>query len=111
MNDDNKDFDFESMMNRAERHWNKLYDQMNQLRSDPCMTIPKVGDLVIVAGGPLGMGHAWIRLEAEVLHVASTSYKIRIHDRPKFLYPLGYQDMWIDPVLVLDVISKEYINV
>ena len=112
MNDNSDELDrFDRGMERAERHWKKLEEQMNKLRSEPCMTIPKRGDLVILPAGPLGRGHAWIRLEAEVLYVAETSYKVRLHDRPKFLYPNGYEDIWIDPILVLDVISKEHINV
>ena len=91
-----------------EKYKDELKDVVNKLRLDPCMDVPKMGDTVIVAAGPLGMGHSWIRLEAEVLHVANNSYKIRFHNKSKFLYPPnGYYDVWIDPVLVLDIISKD----
>lgn len=99
--------DLNDMFSDIRDYHQRLYNVMSKLRSDPCMNIPKVGDTVIVAAGPLGMGHEWIRLEAQVLHVANNSYKIRIFNRPQFIYPEGYQDMWIDPVLVLDIISQE----
>ena len=89
---------------RADKHKEGLEDVMSKLRLDPCMEIPSVGDCVVISAGPLGMGHNWIRLEAEVLHVANNSYKVRIRDR--YGKDRHYEG-WIDPVLVLDIVKKE----
>lgn len=86
------------------KHHDNLKDVVDKLRVDPCMDIPKVGDIVVVAAGPLNMGHAWIRLEAEVLYIANNSYKVRFASR----YGKNkHADVWIDPVLVLDVIKND----
>lgn len=98
---------FEEFFERIEKHHEDLKNTVEKLRIDPCMNIPKVGDLVIVAAGPLGMGFAWVRLEAEVLIVANNSYKVRFHNR----YGTNkYSYQWIDPVLVLDIVSKEQVD-
>jgi hypothetical protein len=94
----------DEMFDRADKHREKLEDVMSKLRTDPCMEIPSVGDCVVIAAGPLGMGHNWIRLEAEVLHVANNSYKIIMRDR--YGKDKHYEG-WIDPVLVLDIVKKE----
>jgi hypothetical protein len=92
---------------RIRKSYEEVEDTMSKLRMDPCMDIPKVGDFVIVAASPLGMGFSWVRLEAEVLFVANNSYKVRFHDRHG---KDKHSDQWIDPVLVLDIVSKEEID-
>ena len=54
------------------------------MRSDPCFDVPAVGDKVLINAFVAGMGRNGEFLEAEVLKVASTSYKCRFLDYYNF---------------------------
>lgn len=98
MNDDFF-FDWSEINREAREHQKHMEEVVNRLRADPCMQIPEVGDTVIVAAGPLGMGHAWTRVEAEVQQVATNSYQVLFRDQ---YGPCKEASEWIDPVLVVD---------
>lgn len=87
------------MFRKADERAEQMAEEFKRLAVDPCSEIPEVGDKAIVALGLLGMGHLWMREEAEVLEVASTSYHVRIRGRSG--------THWIHQALVTDVIRAK----
>jgi hypothetical protein len=102
--DDDFDYDreFRDSMRRDHEAADETKRHFQQLLIDPCMIIPEVGDTVVVAAGPLGMGFDWVRHEAEVLVVGQASYKVRFIDYKS--YRGEVVEMWIHPAVVTDVI-------
>ena len=82
----------------------KLDNEFQKLLIDPCMNIPEVGDLVIVAAGLLGMGHPWVREEAKILAIADTSYQIEFTKYKSYDNKIIIQ--WIHTALVTDIIKS-----
>ena len=94
---------FEFNYDDLEKSRRESQDKFDRLALDPCTIIPKVGWRVVVAAGPLCMGHDWIRLEAEVIELGQISYKVRFTDYRSCNRELV--EKWIHPGLVTDVIE------
>jgi hypothetical protein len=76
--------------------------EFERLACDPCLTEAKVGDRVLVSAGPVSRGFEWERLEAVVMEVADTAYKLLFVGRSKN----GKDDIgWIHKFIVTDVLS------
>lgn len=82
----------------------KLDSEFAKLINEPSARVPQVGDKVLVAVGLLGMGYLWVRLEAEVIETADTSYKVRFTDRKKWGSD-ELQEEWVHQALITDVVS------
>ena len=80
--------------------------EFERLCFDPCMMTPEVGDRVVVAAGPLGMGFDWVRLEATVIEAGQLSYKVRFTDRT---HPITGEPItqWIHPAIITDVLRAD----
>lgn len=81
-------------------------DEFRRLCAEPCMKVPKPGDRVIVAAGFIGMGHPWVREEAECLEVGDTSVHVRFVDYTPYRGEKGSMKKWINSSLITDVIGK-----
>lgn len=90
-------------MNRAHERERREFEK---LLLDQCADIPKVGDKVVVACGLLGMGFPWIREEAVVAEVGSSSYKVRFPGRIDFTTQQP-STKWIHAALVTDVLAAQ----
>lgn len=74
-------------------------EAFRKLLCEPTPTVAEVGDRVVFAGGLIGFGHNWVRLEGVVLEKGDTSYKVQFED-------LGRTHIeWIHPALVTDVLK------
>lgn len=91
--------------NIDEYHKN-LDGEFKRLCAEPCMKVPKPGDVAIVAAGFLGMGHLWVREECEVLAVGDTSVKVRFKDYLPYGGERGSKMIWIHPSLITDVVQQ-----
>lgn len=88
----------------VERYQNEKRDEFEKLACEPCIKEAKVGDRVLVAGGPSGRGFDWVRLEAVVLELADTAYKLHFVDR----LICGKPDIaWIHKFIVTDVLGPQ----
>jgi hypothetical protein len=96
-------FDDEFFKRMDERH--RQQDEMFlRLCAEPCMDVAEVGDIVLIAGGLLGKGFLWVRLEATVLAVADTAYKVEF-DKPFYD---GTKDVqWVHRTLVTDIVREK----
>ena len=96
-------FDNYDPFREASRYRKQLDEQIEKLRTDQPCRVPNVGDRVVVAGGPLGLGHGWIRYEGVVTEVASTAYKVRLVDyAPTDGKPW---ERWVVPEIITDVLG------
>lgn len=92
----------ESFFDSVERYQNRRRDDFNKLACEPCMTPANVGDRVLVSAGPAGRGFEWQRLEAVVLEVADTAYRVNFVHR----HYDGKPDIdWIHKFIVTDVLG------
>jgi hypothetical protein len=97
--------DIGGMFRRMDDRHDKLRGEFERLACEPCTKPVGVGDRVLVHAGLCLRGHDWIRLEAEVLAVADTSYKVNFVERTRVV--TGEPDIeWIHRFLVTDVISS-----
>lgn len=104
--------DYEDMYDRIDRKFERIHDyhdslddEFRKLCVEPSLKVAKKGDRVIVAGGLIGRGYKWVRLEAVVLEVGDTSVHVEFKDRA---YIGGRPDRcWIHPCLITDVLSHE----
>ena len=96
--------DIEGFFRRSDEHRNNMEEEYRRLLGDPCLKQPRVGDRVIVAAGLLGRGHLWVRLEAVVLEVASSAYRVRFSGRA---YNGKEEEDWVVHGLITDVIPSE----
>lgn len=97
--------DFSKSMNRVEDHLELLRQEYLKLLSEPCLDVPEIGDHVLVHAGLLNRGHAWIRLECEVLAIGDSSYRLKFLNYKQF----GTDEPlieWINSVLVTEVIKS-----
>lgn len=83
-----------------EKHHDKMDSEFHKLCVEPSTKVPVVGDRVLVAAGLLGMGHAWVRLEATVVECGDTSFKVQFTDTYESRKP-----MWIHQALITDVLA------
>jgi hypothetical protein len=84
-----------------ERYHAKRRSEFEKLACEPCLTEASVGDRVLVSAGAAGRGFEWERLEAVVLEVADTAYKLEFVGR-------GYTDIgWIHKFIVTDVLGPQ----
>jgi len=93
--------DFFEMMGGINKHHNQLDQEYNRLKQDVPRAV-KVGDKVLIAAGLIGRGHAWVRVEGEVLEVGQASIKVR----GKQSYSDETWEEWIDPALITDIIKS-----
>lgn len=92
----------DNFFDNIERYQERRRNEFNKLACEPCLTPANVGDRVLVSGGPAGRGFEWFRLEAIVLEVADTAYKLHFIGRDY----RGKPDIeWIHKFIVTDVIS------
>lgn len=97
--------DVNRMFEGIDNHIAKLRAEFERLSCDPpCLEEVEIGTHVLVHAGLLGMGHDWIRLEAEVTKIASTAYYVRFTERKKF-GTQEPQEMWIHRFLVTDIVK------
>lgn len=95
--------DFDAYLERLDQNSQKKIDEFNKLALDPCTLPYKVGDRVVIAGGPIGKGFPWIRLEATVIEKGQISTKVRFTNLTRF----GKVDEeWIHPALITDVLPN-----
>jgi hypothetical protein len=80
--------------------------EFRRLCAEPCMKTPNPGDRVIVAAGFVGLGHPWIREEAECLEVGDTSVHVRFVDYHPYRGEKGSLHKWVHHALITDVLSK-----
>jgi len=97
---------FDDMFDHIDRVHKERKDEFERFRLDQSADVPMVGDTVVVAAGPLGMGFDWIRHEAVVIAVGQQSYKVRFTDR-KDIITGEPTVMWIHPAVVTDVIRAQ----
>ncbi len=90
----------------AEEGARKTEHEFERLALDPCSDIPEVGDRVIVAVGLIGHGFAWVREEATVLEIGSSSYKVQLSKQKDFDSNKPVE-CWIHSVLVTDVLKRK----
>ena len=105
--------DFEDVFNddyfkRMDNYHQRLHEKFESLNMDRCAIVPEVGDIVVVAGGLLGMGHDWILHEAVVIETGSQTYKVLFTNYRHF--DGRESKMWIHPALIVDVIKKEKVE-
>ena len=87
----------------VDNHHAKRRGEFEKLACEPCLTPAKVGDRVLVGAGPAGRGFEWERLEAVVLEVADTAYRLEFVGRGFD----GTPDIaWIHKFVVTDVLGK-----
>ena len=85
-----------------DKYHEKKRKEFEKLACEPCLTPANVGDRVLVGAGPAGRGFEWQRLEAVVLEVADTAYKLNFVDRAIN----GKPDIaWIHKFIVTDVLG------
>lgn len=97
---------FEDFFDRLDQVHKQRRDEFEKLRLDQSSELPEVGDVIVVAGGPLNMGFEWIRHEAVVLAVAQQSIKIRFTDRKDIITGEPVV-MWVHPAVVTDIIRQQ----
>ena len=94
----------DAFFERMDKAQEKIRMQFEKLASEPCLEPASVGDRVLVAAGPCLRGHEWGRLEAIVLEVADTAYKLHFVGR-NFR---GEPDIaWIHKWIVTDVLGPQ----
>lgn len=106
----NEDF-FDKMFDRLDNAF-KAGDEMSAAFAKLCLgdatrKIPKLNDLVIVAAGFVGLGHIWVRLEAEIVEIGESSYKVRFLDYTPYRGTKGSHEVWIHPALITDVLERK----
>lgn len=91
--------------------WERIYRahaqrraEFEKLAMDQPAKSAEVGDRVLVSAGPAGRGFEWERLEAVVLEVADTAYKVRFTNR-KTIHGDPDED-WVHRFAVTDVLAK-----
>jgi hypothetical protein len=96
---------FEINWDALDRRHEKMNQEFMRLCCEPCGRVPAAGDRVLVAGGLIGKGHMWARLEATVVEVADTACKVRFLDRISVQY--GVEDTWVHNALITDVMGPK----
>lgn len=94
---------FEIDWSAINRRNEKLDSEFIRLAAEPCQKLATVGDRVLVAGGLIGRGHAWVRLEGLVLETADTACRVRFVGREFKGEP---DETWVHNVLITDVLGK-----
>jgi hypothetical protein len=85
--------------NHMDEYHAKVDGEFMRIAAEPCMETAKVGDRVLVAGGLIGRGHLWVRIECEVVAVADTAIKVKsIGDIHKW-------SQWVHNTIVTDVLG------
>lgn len=93
----------EDFFEGIERHKEKMRAAFEKLAADPCKKNAEIGDRVLVSAGPIGKGFEWERLEAKVLDIADTAYKLQFIEQDPHRDPhVG----WVHRCLVTDVLAK-----
>lgn len=95
-------FNFGGMFDGIHKAHEQKKAEFDKLVADQSMILPNVGDRVVVAAGPLSRGFEWIRLEAVVLEVGQSSYKVRF---TKDRFDGTPDEEWVHPALITDVIK------
>lgn len=86
------------MFDNIEEDLRRQRENVERLRTEPCMDIPVEGQHILVNAGAVNRGHAWVPIEAKVLRVAHTAYFVEFLDR-------YYEDKaWISPIVVQEVL-------
>lgn len=84
----------------------KQRDEFHKLCCEPCLTEAKVGDRVLVSGGPIGFGFEWTRFEVIVLEVADTAYHLEFVTET---HPITKEKKrkWVHRFAVTDVLGPQ----
>lgn len=88
----------------VDRHHAQRRAEFEKLACEPCVKEAKVGDRVLCAAGPLGMGFEWERHEATVIEVADTAYKVRFAHRKEYGTDMQ-QEVWAHKFVITDVLN------
>lgn len=88
----------------VDRYHAKRRSEFEKLACEPCMKKAIVNDRVLVSAGAAGRGFEWERLEATVIEIADTAYKLRFEGRQ-----VGGKDdiEWVHKFIVTDVLGPQ----
>ena len=96
------------------RHFDNMDKSHNQtdaefrrLCAEPSSVPASKGDRVVVAAGFVGLGHLWVREEAEVMECGDTSVKVRFIHYTPYNRAKGTLEMWVHPALITDVLKEK----
>ena len=98
-------FDFDKMQASADSYHARMRQEVEKLKSEPCLKECNVGNRVLVASGIYGHGHEWIRSECVVTEVADECVKVKHQRNPD--KPSEYSDWehWVGKWAIVDVLS------
>lgn len=97
---------FDEAIRRADQDYERRRQLFEKLSLDPPRAAD-VGERVLVAASLVGRGYEWARLEAEVLEVADTAYRVRYTTYKLAGKPV---EEWVHRLVVTDVIGANVVS-
>lgn len=94
----------DNLFDGINRYHEKRRSEFERLACEPCIKAAEVGDRVLVSAGAAGRGFEWERLEAVVIEVADTAYKLEFIGRDLNGKP---DTGWIHKFIVTDVLGPQ----